>query len=157
VTEAEARAAAWLQAWDAQGTHRTGTPGDRAGADWLAGEAAELGGAVTIEAFALDRLDPALACLEFAGELVTGIPVFDAPATGLDGVEGRLGPIGADAEIAIAELGPRAVYSGEFERLRKERRASRAGRRVQRRGTRPGPAQCRGLPCSPWHAGDPCI
>jgi hypothetical protein len=119
VTEAEARAAAWLQAWDAQGTHRTGTPGDRAGADWLAGEAAALGGAVTIEAFALDRLDPALACLEFAGELVTGIPVFDAPATGLDGVEGRLGPIGADAEIAVAELGPRAVYSGEFERLRK--------------------------------------
>jgi hypothetical protein len=113
LTHAERRAAVWLQTWDGQGTHRTGTPGDRAGADWLAGEAAALGGALTIEEFALERLDPALACLEFAGERVTGIPVFDAPATTLEGIEGRLG-----AEIAVAELSPRAGYSGEFERLR---------------------------------------
>ena len=38
-TSAEARAAAWLAAWDAQGIHRTATDGDQRGADWLAGGA----------------------------------------------------------------------------------------------------------------------
>jgi len=35
-SDAEIRAATWLAAWDGQGTHRTGTQGDRAGAEWLA-------------------------------------------------------------------------------------------------------------------------
>jgi hypothetical protein len=32
--KAKARAVAWLTAWDSQGTHRTGTTGDGAGALW---------------------------------------------------------------------------------------------------------------------------
>ena len=48
----------WLRAWDSQGPHRTATSGDQAGAEWLAGEAAALGVRVTIEVFALSRLDP---------------------------------------------------------------------------------------------------
>jgi hypothetical protein len=39
--------------------------------------------------------------------------VFDAPNGSIDGIEGRLG-----AEIAVHELTPRAVYTGEFQRLR---------------------------------------
>jgi hypothetical protein len=111
--DAETRAATWLQAWDRQGTHRTGTPGDRAGAEWLAAEAAALGAAVAVEEFTFERLDPALAYLEIGSEIVSGVPVFDAPPSGVDGIEGRLGH-----EIAVAELTPRAVYSGEFRRLR---------------------------------------
>jgi hypothetical protein len=113
-TEAETRAAAWLRAWDAQDVHRTGTEGDAAGAQWLASEAAALGAKITIEEFALDRLDPIAAYLELGGERTAGVPVFDAPATGIDGIEGRLGH-----DIAVVELSPRAVYSGEFERLRR--------------------------------------
>jgi hypothetical protein len=112
--EAEARAAAWLRAWDVQDVHRTGSEGDAAGAEWLAGEAKALGAEVAIEEFALDRLDPIAAYLELGGERIAGVPVFDAPATGIDGIEGRLG-----SEIAVAELSPRAVYSGEFEMLRR--------------------------------------
>jgi len=112
--ENERRAAGWLAAWDAQGTHRTGTAGDRAGADWLAREAAALGAEVAVETFVFEQLDPALVCLEIAGERIPGVPVFDAPPSGLDGIEGRIG-----SEIALAELSPRAVYSGEFERLRR--------------------------------------
>ena len=112
--EAEARAAAWLRAWDVQDVHRTGSEGDAAGAEWLAGEAKALGAEVAIEEFALDRLDPIAAYLELGGERIAGVPVFDAPATGADGIEGRLG-----GEIAVAELSPRAVYSGEFEMLRR--------------------------------------
>ncbi|MBV9585649.1 MAG: hypothetical protein JO213_12290, partial [Alphaproteobacteria bacterium] len=44
--ETQARAAAWLAAWDRQGLHRTGTAGDLAGAEWLGQEAIELGAEV---------------------------------------------------------------------------------------------------------------
>src|SRR5262249_29180461 len=50
---------------------------------------------------------------------IAAIPVFDTPATGADGIVGRLGLAGGDgAEIAVARLSPQAVYSGEYERLR---------------------------------------
>ena len=99
MTEAETRAATWLQAWDAQGIHRTGTEGDRAGAEWLAGEAAALGAEVTVEKFEFDRLDPIEAYLDIGGEQIDGVPVFDAPATDANGISGKLG-----SDIAVAEL-----------------------------------------------------
>ena len=113
------RAANWLAAWDAHGNHRTATAGDAAGAEWLAAEAASLGADAAVEEFALERLDPVAAFLEFGGERLPAIPAFDAPATTGDGIEGRLGPVESDAEIAVAELPPQAVYSGEYERLRR--------------------------------------
>ena len=114
------RAASWLAAWDAQGIHRTGTEGDEAGAEWLAAEAARLGAKVTIEEFEFERLDPFDCFLDIDGERIAGVPVFDAPPSGgPEGVTGRLGETGSDAEIALAELSPRSVYSGEAERLRR--------------------------------------
>jgi hypothetical protein len=113
IGDAEARAATWLRAWDGQGIHRTGTPGDWAGVEWLAREATALGADVSLEEFGFDRLDPVSAHVDVDGERIAGVPVFDAPSTGSEGVEGRLG-----AEIAVEELSPRAVYSSEFQRLR---------------------------------------
>src|SRR3954470_19430902 len=95
------RAATWLAAWDSHGNHRTATDGDNAGAEWLAAEAASLGADATIEKFSVERLDPVAAFLEIAGERIPGIPAFDAPATDSGGIEGRLGPVGGDAEIAV--------------------------------------------------------
>jgi hypothetical protein len=118
--EPQARAAGWLAAWDGQGVHRTGTAGDMAGAEWLAREAAALGAAVTIEEFALDRLDPEDCFLEIGGWRIAAVPVFDAPATDAEGVVGRLANIGSEAEIGVAELSPRAVYTGEFARIRRD-------------------------------------
>ena len=114
------RAASWLAAWDSQGNHRTATDGDDAGAEWLAAEAASLGADVAIEEFAVERLDPVAAFLDIDGERIPAIPAFDAPSTDRDGIGGRLGPVGSDAEIAVAELPPQAVYSGEYERLRRD-------------------------------------
>ena len=105
--------AAWLHAWDSQGFHRTGTDGDEAGAAWLEREAIALGAPVSSEIFSLDRIDPVAAYVEVDGHRIEGIPVFDAPGTGPEGVAGVLG-----AEIAIAQLAPQAVYSGEFRALR---------------------------------------
>jgi hypothetical protein len=88
--EAKARAVAWLTAWDSQGTHRTGTTGDEAGALWLTQEAAGLGIEVASEAFALDRLDPVACYLELDGERISAVPAFDAPATSAHGLTGTL-------------------------------------------------------------------
>ena len=113
------RATAWLRAWDSQGIHRTATVGDQAGADWLVQEAASLGAAPAVEKFALDRLDPVDTYLEFDGARIPGVPVFDATATGGDGVAGILGPAGAETSIAVAELSPRDIYTPDYEELRR--------------------------------------
>ena len=109
--DATARAVAWLQAWDSQGIHRTATAGDQAGADWLIEEAASLGAAPEVEKFALNRLDPIDVYLELDGARIPGVPVFDAPVTGSDGVAGIVGPVGAQTSIAVAELSPRDIYT----------------------------------------------
>lgn len=134
--DAEQRAARWLAAWDGHGLHRTATAGDHAGADWLAEEAAALGAQVSIEEFALDRLDPITAFLEIGDERIEAVPVFDAPATDRTGVIGRLGPAGGDADIAVAELSARAVYTDEFRRLR--RTGTHRGLVVVCKGEAPG-------------------
>src|SRR5688572_24393589 len=77
--ETEARVSGWLKAWDSQGIHRTGTPGDEAGAAWIAREATSFGGSVTSESFQLDRIDPISAYVEFEGVRINGEPLFDGP------------------------------------------------------------------------------
>jgi len=118
--DAKARAVAWLTAWDSQGIHRTGTTGDEAGALWLARQAAGLGVDVTKEVFELNRLDPVACYLELDGERISGLPAFDAPATGATGVIGTLSFSGHDQAILVAQLWPRSVYTGEYERLRRD-------------------------------------
>jgi hypothetical protein len=117
--DAKVRAVAWLSAWDSHGTHCTATSGDEAGAAWLALGAAGLGAQALGEEFTLDRLDPVDCYLEIAGERITAVPVFDAPATGRDGVSGALSLSDRRDAILVAVLGPRAVYTGEFEKLRR--------------------------------------
>jgi len=135
-TEAESRAAGWLQAWDAAGVHRTGTAGDAAGAAWLAQAAASLGAAATVETFALDRIDPIAAYLEVDGTRFEGVPVFDAPSTGPGRITGVLGTVGSDATIGVAELSPHAVYSGEYRALRND--SAHAGLVIVCQGAQPG-------------------
>ncbi|HEY2616424.1 MAG TPA: hypothetical protein VGI78_03715 [Acetobacteraceae bacterium] len=113
------QSADWLRAWDSQGLHRTGTDGDEAGAAWLEREATLLGAEVTSEAFTLDRIDPVTCGLEVDGARIDGVPVFDAPPTGPDGVDGTLGPAGSDAAFGVAELSPQSVYSGEYRAMRR--------------------------------------
>ena len=118
--DARARAVGWLTAWDAQGAHRTATAGDEAGAVWLAGEAAGFGVEVGSEVFQLDRLDPLACHLELDGERISAAPAFDAPATTATGLTGTLSVSGHDEAILVAKLTPRSVYTGEYERLRRD-------------------------------------
>jgi hypothetical protein len=114
VNEAKARAITWLTAWDSQGVHRTGTAGDEAGARWLADQAAGLGVEVASEVFTLDRLEPVACYLELDGERISGVPMFDAPVTGADGLTGALTLSGQADGILVAQLSPRSVYTGEY-------------------------------------------
>ena len=132
---ATARAAAWLMAWDSHGIHRTATAGDQAGADWLIQEAASLGAVPVVETFSLDRLDPVDAYLEFDGMRISGVPVFDAAATGSDGVAGNLGPVGAEKSITVAELSPSGIYSPDHEELRG---SAHLGLAIVCKGSHPG-------------------
>jgi hypothetical protein len=118
-TEAWARAAAWLRAWDSQGIHRTGTEGDEAGAVWLTREAELLGALIASETFALERIDPIAAWVELQGARIGGVPVFDAPSTDAAGISGTFGPVGSDADIGVAALSPQAVYDGAYRALRR--------------------------------------
>jgi hypothetical protein len=118
--QAKERAAAWLTAWDSQGSHRTATAGDEAAAHWLGREAARFGVEVTNEVFELERLDPVACYLELDGEHISAVPAFDAPATGANGVTGTLGLNGHDEAILVATLSPRSVYTREYEGLRRD-------------------------------------
>ena len=133
--DAEQRAADWLIAWDSQGTHRTGTAGDNAGADWLAAEVQAIGLEPVIHEFPFDRLDPGPTFLEINGARIDGIPVFDAPST--DGVTGVLGPIGGGPSIAVAERSPRAVYTPAYREMRRD--PSHLGLVIICQGDHPGP------------------
>jgi hypothetical protein len=121
------RAASWLQAWDSQQVHRTGTAGDKAGAEWLAREAASLGASVSLETFALSRIDPVSCWIESAGGRIDGVPVFDSPPTGPDGIR---------TPIGIVRLSPWAVYDPDYHAMR--RASDRAGLVIVCEGAEPG-------------------
>jgi hypothetical protein len=110
----DARARSWLAEWDRLPEHRTGTPGDRATADWLFDELTACGGAPTLEPFAFARLDPGACWLECEGERVDGVPCFDGGRTGAAAVTAALGTATGIAVVDVAPSG-----SAELEALRR--------------------------------------
>jgi hypothetical protein len=87
----EKRVAIVVEAYDAQGNHRTATAVDNASAEWLALEVRRAGAEASIEPFALRRVDPVDCYLRIGGRRIEGVPLFDADFTGADGIDGKLG------------------------------------------------------------------
>ena len=94
-----------------------------------------------LEPFALNRIDPQPSFLRVADRCIDGVPLFDAAFTGADGVRGRLGALGSDAEIAVAETEPFTLMEPQKE----QRNAVAAARRSRHkavilltRGNKPG-------------------
>ena len=102
----EARVAAALQAYDAQGNHRTGTEVDAASAEWLAGRARAAGVRPSLELFRLSRVAPRSCYVRVGDRRADGVPVFDAGFTGVGGVRGTLGRLGSGSDIGVAETTP---------------------------------------------------
>ena len=121
------RATTWLRAWDSHANHRTATPGDEQGAEWLAAEARAMGATVAFESFALDRVDTDAAFVEVEGERIPGEKLPDAPDTP-DGRVMALASIGTglddpnQGDVHMLELPPTVVYSPDFARFRREAR-----------------------------------
>jgi hypothetical protein len=137
----EERVAGVLQAYDAQGNHRTGTEVDNASARWLAHEAREAGAHVALEPFSFSRVDPQSSYLRIGEYRIDTVPLFDTAFTGPAGVEGKIGPLGTDADIALveaqtAELGePGTDHRDEVAEARRSRHKAVV---VLTRGVRPG-------------------
>ncbi len=120
--EAQPRIARWIELYDQQGIHRTGTAGDRQSADWLAAEVSKLGAKPVLESFALDRVDPLNCFVEIGGKRIEGLPLFDAAFTDASGVRGKLGAAGGETELGLIELPPNAEYGANYEATRRTSR-----------------------------------
>ena len=138
----EQRVAEVIQAYDAQGNHRTGTEVDEASARWLADQVRQLGAEPSLEAFTLTRVAPQSCYLRIADRRIEGVPLFDAGFSDAEGVHGKLGPVGSDCEIGLAETTPSEVSEVGFERRRDQVAEARHSRHkavvLLTRGSRPG-------------------
>ena len=137
----EQRIAAAIQAYDAQGNHRTGTDVDRASAEWLASEMRRSGAEPLLEPFTFSRIDPQSCYLRVAGRRLDSLPLFDAGFTGPEGVHGRLGYLGSDAEIALIESEPPSFRDPGIEQrgqVQEARHSQHKAIVVLTRGPRPG-------------------
>jgi hypothetical protein len=137
----EERIADVLMAYDAQGNHRTGTSVDNASAQWLAKQVQQSGAEPEFEPFELSRVDQQSCHLRIADRRVEGVPLFDANFTDGQGVHGRLGPLGSDAEIGLAETEPLGVNEGvsaQTGQVAQARRSRHKAVVLVTRGSRPG-------------------
>jgi Peptidase family M28 len=138
----ERRVAEVVEAYDAQGNHRTATPADSASADWLAGQVRQAGAAASLEPFMLNRVDPLSCYVRIGDRRIDGVPLYDATFTGADGVRGTLGPLGRDTDIGLAETEPSRLTEPGSESQRARvvavRQAHHKAVLLITRGTRPG-------------------
>jgi hypothetical protein len=89
------RVADIIEGYDRLGVHRTGSPVDDAGAEWLIERLAEAGVRATTDVFDFERLDVADAHVEVSGRRIEGTPLYDGGETDEDGVGGTLVEVGA--------------------------------------------------------------
>lgn len=100
----EARVERVLREYDAQGIHRTGTEVDERCARWLADEARRLGAQSELEEMPFDRIDILEAYADLGGERFEGVPLFDAPFTGPEGISGKLVAAAPGTETELGYL-----------------------------------------------------
>ncbi len=118
----ERRVARVISEYERQGFHRTATAVDRRSADWLFEEVRRIGLVPARESFTLSRIDPVKTELIVRDRRITGLPLFDGAFTDTEGIRGRLGPIGSDAEIGLVEAPPNTAAAGPLGDARRQQR-----------------------------------
>jgi hypothetical protein len=137
----ERRLARVIEAFDAQGNHRTATEVDRQSGEWLAAQVQRLGVDAVLEPFTLKRIDLRSCYVRVADRRIDSVPLFDAGFTSPEGVKGVLGPLGSNAEIALVESEPARVADTDpvqRDQVEEARRASHKAVVVLTRGPKPG-------------------
>src|SRR5262249_50187993 len=112
-----------------------------ASAEWLVRQVRQAGAEASLEPFPLSRIDPQSCYLRTGGRRMDSVPVFDAAFTGPEGVRGKLGPLGSEAEIGLVESEPAKLSEPGIEQRDQVRNARRSQHRalvVLTRGVRPG-------------------
>jgi hypothetical protein len=111
-------AAAIIGAFDALGTHRTGSPGDEATTRWLIERLAALGVGAATHRFHVPLLEVHRAAVEVAGTVIAGHAQVDAGLTPPRGAAGPL--VAADAArngaVAVLDLGAKPPGEEGLER-----------------------------------------
>ncbi len=100
------RIAEIIEQYDSQGFHRAGTEVDRDSALWLVERIQQLGIEAVLKPFPLSRVDPVQAYIQIGQRRVEGIPVFDGTFTDAKGIQGTLGSLGSEADIALTQITP---------------------------------------------------
>jgi hypothetical protein len=136
----EQRVARVIEAYDAQGNHRTGTAVDRQSGEWLATEVQRMGVQPVMEPFTLNRIDVRTCFVRIGDRRIDAVPVFDAGFTGAEGLKGVFGPLGSDAEIALVESNPPQLATDpvDNDQVEEARRGQYKGVVVLTRGPKPG-------------------
>jgi hypothetical protein len=122
VPEPQRRVHEIVHAYEEQGIHRTGTNVDRISSEWLMAQVRAAGLQPERESFSLNRIDPIEASVTIGDRKVEGLPLFDGGFTSKDGVRGRLGPLGSDADIGLAEAAPNTAAAGTLVEARRQNR-----------------------------------
>jgi len=100
------RVAEIIEEYSAQGIHRTGTTVDNQSGQWLADRIAELGVKPELERFEFERVQPMNNSLTIGDQTFEGVPAYDCTYTDANGITGRVGALGSDAEIGILQVRP---------------------------------------------------
>ncbi|MEM7019041.1 MAG: hypothetical protein AAF512_17075 [Pseudomonadota bacterium] len=102
----KARISTLLEAYDAQGIHRTGTDVDTVSAEWMAEEIKKLGLWPELVGFPFERLDIKTASLTLGETNIEGVPQYDGGVTGAEGITGKIGPLLTTASIGLVKVPP---------------------------------------------------
>jgi len=111
-SDVETRVAQIVQAYSDQGVHRTATSVDERSANWLAREVSDARLTPVKEPFSINRVDVVECLVEVGSKQIAALPLFDGSFTSRDGIHGRLGADGSNAEIALLDLTPNAAGTG---------------------------------------------
>ena len=120
-TEREERIAGVIREYSAQGYHRTGTAVDTVSGAWLADRMEAMGVPAFLDPIPLTRVNELYTRFAFDGIVMDGVPLYDGTFTDVEGIRGRLGELGSDAQIGVIML-PVGTNSEAHQRLLQARR-----------------------------------
>jgi hypothetical protein len=97
-----------LSDWEAFGWHWTGSPAQKASAEWLAQSASSAGLRCEVQTFDVDVLSVATCVVQDEHHAAVGLPLLNHAATPSSGLSGKLALPPAEGEIALLALPPQA-------------------------------------------------
>lgn len=106
------RIAQIIKEYSEQGIHRSGTGGDLANAAWLSKYIKSFGLESELDQFDFRRVRPLENTVAIGGKVVDAVPLYDCIYTNGNGITGRIGEIGSDADIGVVTAFPNAGSPG---------------------------------------------